>query len=394
MASKAGTGFSVELGAFTAGAAASRAALAEVGAQPDFCLVFGTSGYDSRELLRGVREVFPDATLAGCMGEGVIAGDFADERDRAVSVLAVKSSSLRFAVTTSRRYGTDPEGAASDLVDWLSSRDTHDALALMLFADGLAGDCTRFLSRLHAGLPPHLPALGGTAGDAMEFQRTLSFDGTEAVAGAVTAVLVSGSGQVRVGVSHGCEPVGNERMIARAKDGWLYEIDGQSAWSVFKEYLDGDPDDLNAEGVVHLCLGERLPEDVAAGYDDYIVRTPLSLQKETGALFFPGGGLAAPATIQFMRRDPERIRESARRCGEIVRREGATPVFVLQVDCAGRGRVMFGSLVAAESITPPRRAVGLEVPWVGFYGYGEIAPLARRPHYHNYSMVLCAVYDR
>lgn len=128
MASKAGTGFSVELGAFTAGATASRAALAEVGAQPDFCLVFGTSGYDSRELLRGVREVFPEATLAGCMGEGVIAGDFADERDRAVSVLAVKSSSLRFAVTTSRRYGTDPEGAASDLVEWLSSRDTSDAL--------------------------------------------------------------------------------------------------------------------------------------------------------------------------------------------------------------------------------------------------------------------------
>ncbi|MBS2014084.1 MAG: FIST C-terminal domain-containing protein [Deltaproteobacteria bacterium] len=394
MASKAGTGFSTELGAFTAGVAASRAALAEVEAQPDFCLVFGTSGYDSHELLRGVREVFPHATLAGCMGEGVIAGDFADERDRAVSVLAVKSSSLRFEVTSSRRYGDDPEGAASDLVEWISARRRSDALALLLFADGLQGDCTRFLRRLHAGLPPNLPALGGTAGDAMEFERTLCFDGTDALLGAVTAVLVSGSGQVRVGVSHGCEPVGNERMVTRAQDGWLHEIDGRSAWSVFKEYLDGDPEDLNAEGVVHLCLGERLPDDVAAGYDEYIVRTPLKLDKETGALFFPGGGLAAPGTIQFMRRDPARIRDSARRCGAAVRREDEKPLFVLQVECAGRGRIMFGSLVATHTVVPPRQAVGLDVPWIGFHSYGEIAPLATRPHFHNYSVVLCAVFDR
>ena len=37
---------------------------------------------------------------------------------------------------------------------------------------------------------------------------------------------------------------------------------------------------------------------------------------------------------------------------------------------------------------------GATVPWIGFHTYGEIAELGGQPYYHNYTVVLCALYER
>ena len=72
---------------------------------------------------------------------------------------------------------------------------------------------------------------------------------------------------------------------------------------------------------------------------------------------------------------------------------GRAPAFVLQFDCAGRGRILFGACAAAEIVVPLRKTLGPATPWLGFHTYGEIAPIAGRPYYHNYTVALCAVYD-
>ena len=95
-------------------------------------------------------------------------------------------------------------------------------------------------------------------------------------------------------------------------------IDDQRAWSVFKEYLDGNPQDLNADGIVHLCIGKTL-ESGDQDYGSYVIHTPLALDKESGALFFPSGGLNTGETIRMTRRDPQRIKASARACADRIR---------------------------------------------------------------------------
>lgn len=396
MTTSAGVGRSDRnTGRVAGGEAASAAIAAAGGSPPALCLVFGTSGYDPHELLAGVRECAPDALIAGCSGEGIIAGSRSEEGDRAVVVLAVHSGALRFDATMIESYSTDSAQAGRSIAAWANAGGVDDALALFVFPDGLTGDCSAMLAALHDSLPSGLPVVGGAAGDAMLLQKTWQYCRDRVSSGAITAVLMRGRGSFEVSLSHGCTGIGLPRQVTEASGGWLRTIDGRAAWSVLREYLDGEPAGLDGEGISHVSFAEELDDSLPDDYGRFVVRTPLGLEAASGALFLPGGGIVPGTRIRLVRRDPELIRYSARSCAERIagRHPGERPAFVLQFDCAGRGKSLFGSSAAEEIVHPLQQALGTEVPWAGFHTYGEIGPLGGRSRYHNYTVALCAYYD-
>lgn len=364
-----------------------------------FLWVFATALHDHAAVLATLHGAAPTARVVGCSGEGVIAGADSDEREHALAVLAVASADVFFEPFLVEGFGADPAGAGRALAARVAAVGAERPLAIFVFPDGLVGDCTLFLDALGEALPAGLPVLGGTAGDDMAFVRTHQFVDQRVTSGAVAAVLVHGAARIAFATSHGCVPIGLERHVTGARGGWLDEIDGRAAWQVFKDYLDGDVDELSAEGVIHLSLADDLAPgsdaDALPDHERYVIRTPLGLDKERQALFFPGGGLAAGRSVRIVRRDPDRIRESAERCARRILdgAGGRTPAFVLQFDCAGRGQVLFGSCAADHIVRPLRGVLGDSVPWLGFHTYGEIAPVAGRARYQNYTVALCALFD-
>ncbi len=395
MATRAGVGHSTLTTSRDAGREAAAAALAALGEHPaDIVVVFSTTGYDQAELLQAVRESCPDARISGCSAEGVIAHDLSAESDHATAIMALSSDSFSFHPFLVEGYDVDSRRAGEVLAEEVAAAGTQDLVCLLLFPDGLTGNCSSFLKAVHARLG--IPALiGGAAADALTFDRTYQFLDTRIASGAISGVAIRGPGRVEIAVSHGCSPIGLERTMTRAENGWVYEIDGRPAWSVFKEYLLGDPEDLNAEGVVHLSLGRTMDPVDTNEYSPFIIRTPLSLDKSNGALFFPGGGLETGEPVQLTRRDHGTIKESARSCASSIldRNPGQDPAFVFQFDCAGRGRLLFGKSASEEIVEPLRNTLGAGLPWIGFHTYGEIAPVSGTPYYHNYTVALCAFYD-
>lgn len=365
------------------------------GRAPDFLLLFATARYDQATLTAAVADAFPGVPLSGCSGEGIIAGPVSDESEYAVALLAVQSDSLRFIPFLVEGYAAEPAAAGRRLAADLAKDLTPDAVALLLFPDGLLGNCAELLEELGRVLPATLPVVGGTAGDALTFEGTYQYLGGRAVSGGVAAVLIRGRGGLEIAVSHGCVPIGLEHNVTRVGQGWMQEIDGRPAWSVFREYLEGNPDELNTEGALHLSVGESLPAGLEGEYEDFVIRTPLGLDKESGALFFPGGGIPDGRAIRLTRRDPARVCESARACARKIanRRPGRAPAIVLQFDCAGRGHQLFGSAVSEQLVKPLQQELGVTVPWIGFHTYGEIAPIGGRTFYHNFTVALCALYD-
>ena len=362
----------------------------------DLLVAFATASYDQEVLNRALVENSGDAKLIGCSGEGVIGGASSNECEYALSILGVNSDTMKFDTFIAKEYASDPKATAHLLAAEVSKVADNSAKLLLVFPDGLLGNCSELLENLKFSLPDSLLVAGGTSGDAMTFEKTFQYCGAEVVSGAVTALLISGENVVpEISVSHGCVPIGLKREVTQADGGWVYEIDGQDAWSVFKDYLDGDPQDLNAEGIVHLCIGVPVAPDSMEDYDEYIIKTPLKLEEETGALFFPGGGLAQGQKIRLTRRDPEKIRRSAEECAQKIlqRHPEKPPAFVFQFDCAGRGRILFGSCAADAIIKPLQDKLGRETPWVGFHTFGEIAPIQDTVFYHNYTVALCAIYE-
>jgi len=370
-------------------------ALAGLGGEsPELLLVFATADFDQHRLVEGVRAEAPAAQIAGCSGEGIISHGESREQEYAVAVMAVHSDSLEFISERISNYSEDPSARGAELAVQLKAQGVEDALGLLVFPDGLTGNCTAFLRALQAGLGDSMPLLGGTSADGMRFSQTHQYDRRGVSSDSISTVLIKGAGKLEFAVSHGCAPIGVERRITEASDGWVHRIDDRPAWSVFKEYLDGDPEDLDGEGIVHLCIGEQLTGPAAESYAPYVIRTPLQLDKQRGSLFFPGGSLESGQTIRLTRRDPDRIRESARQCAHRLTAEhGRSPSLVMQFDCAGRGQILFGQSVSNEIVTPLQEVIGPRTPWIGFHTYGEIAPIENVAYYHNYSVVLCALFD-
>jgi hypothetical protein len=393
MPSRAAAHLSTERDAAAAGHEAANAALDSLGGRADLALLFATTGYPQQTLLDAVRQrVGEQCVIAGCSGEGVIALGESQEQDRAVSIMLVELDDARAEALLVDSYGADPERAAHTLAQRVGSVD--DVAGLLVFPDGLVGDCSRFLHALSAALPG-VTIVGGTAGDAMTFERTYQYGGSLVRSESVSAVVLRGSGQLRVAVSHGCTPCGPHQTITRLDGSWVQEIDGRAAWDVFKEFLDGDPQDLNADGIVHLCIGTSANPEVKFVADPMVIRTPLALNQETGGLLFPGGGLWQGQRIRITRRDAQRIRQGAASCAREVRGSegGALPAFMLQFDCAGRGKAMFGASAADQIVAPLRSEFGPQLPWAGFHTYGEIAQTQGSLRYHNYTVALCAYYD-
>jgi small ligand-binding sensory domain FIST len=39
-----------------------------------------------------------------------------------------------------------------------------------------------------------------------------------------------------------------------------------------------------------------------------------------------------------------------------------------------------------------QKDIGEDIPWLGFYGYGEIGPIEEHNCFHNFTAVVAAVY--
>lgn len=381
-----------------AGREAAEKAIAQLsgsGGKADAILVFATAGYDQSALLEGIRDVTKDTPLVGCSGEGIITQEGSDEGAHAVAVMAIASNKMTFQTFRVEGYSTDARACGAAIAERVRAAGERRAKVLFLFPDGLTGNCTDMLRALKERLPFPVVVAGGTAGDMMKLEATYQYCDGAVGRDSVAGLLIGGDIEAEVVVSHGCEPLGLERTVTRSDGTRVFEIDHQPAWTVFKEYLDGNPEDLVAADVVHLCIGEQLPGLDGENRSTQVIRTPLGLDKANGSLFFPGG-LAQGATIQMTRRDPDHIRRSAMESAEVLtgRRPGRKAALMFQFDCAGRGRVIFGEHATENAVAPIQNVVGHDVPWLGFHTFGEIAQLGATPYFHNYSVVLCALYEQ
>lgn len=201
----AAVGHSLLLETETATREAWSTVVEELGA-PDCAL-----GYDHAQIARVLRAEAPALVLVGCSAEGVVTQGRSDEVDHALGIVGIRSERLRFDGFVVPGYAADSSKAGAELARAVSAAGRADPLALVVFPDGLSGDCTKFLEALSQGPPPGLPIVGGAAADALRMDSTQQLCGTEVVSGGVSALLVSGRGHAAVAVGHGCRAIGRTR---------------------------------------------------------------------------------------------------------------------------------------------------------------------------------------
>ena len=391
-----GVGHSTHRNPAEAGRQAARAALVQAGIEvPDFVLVFATVGYNQQLLLDAIRAETSGAPLSGCSGEGVITRDTVAETNFAVCVLTVSSDELRFhnARVTGIDQLADLGGGA--LAEQLKPLVGEDALGCFVLADGLVFNFDPFLAAFEAtmGREVPLPVFGGLAADNWASLKTYQYHNGEIFSDGVCCVLVSGRGGIAWGVTHGCLPVGTKRTITRCRGNVIYEIDGIPALDAMKDYLEPDWTSQWTKASPNLCLGFKTPERFRAGYEEYVIRYMIAKDDQEGSVTIQSE-VTDGTELWIVRRDKELITNGLQAISSQIRgRLGdAKPKFVLQFECVGRGKVVFLESEKLALIKALQREFDEEVPWIGFYSFGEIGPIVDSNSFHNFTAVVAAVY--
>jgi small ligand-binding sensory domain FIST len=394
MAMKCGVGYRQDADSRRAGNGIAKAVLEGLsGRTPDILLLFATVGHDIPALLSGIREVTGDVPLVGCSGAGVFSRHGADEATHSAAMMGIAAPGLRFAPFLVDGLSADPEAIGRKIGRRVALENIPEDAAhfVMLLPDGLTVNGDRLLAGIESGAGRRVDCVGGTAGNDYRFSETFQFGEGRVARDAVAGLVVSGALNYRIGVSHGSEAVGLFRTVTRAQRNVVYEIDGRPAVELLRTFL-GEERLADLGQVINLFeLGEAFGGRNYSG--DIINRAIIGLDPASGSITL-GVEVAQGAKVRLTRRDPDRVLSGTRSVAGRVKDglERPDEAALIYFDCSGRGTYLFGD--SEPDVDALSSALGPAADPIGFFCFGEIAPVAGRNYFHNYTGVLLGFEER
>jgi len=396
MGTEAGVGWSKNRNPRVAAFEAAEKALNNAGiTKPDFVFLFSTVGYDQRLLLDSVRKATLSAPLCGCSGEGVIAPEFIDESNFSVVVTVLKSDEIIFNNGLCRGISTDPEGSGKNLSVSMKKVINDDSHGIFLFPDFKLNFDKLFVSfEKNLNLNRFLPIWGAVASDNFKFKESFQYCNDEISNDGMSWALISGNTEIKNIIGHGCSPVGIEHTVTKSNGNIIEEIDGRPANSVITDYLDFDLHNTWDSSQVRAEIYAGFLVNSAASSEKRIMVRAIVGGKDisSGAIITPSE-FQAGTKILLMRRDPEQIINSFHEMGEqlLGMFDHTKPKIIFHFECAGRGKIILRDRVRLKSIIDLQNKAGSDIPWVGFYGLGEVAPFNEKNYFHNSTTVIAAI---
>lgn len=399
MAIQAGVGMSHHRNPKVAGQEAVQKALEAAGIEkPDFVFMFATDGYNQQALLDTVNELTGGASLCGCSGAGVIAMGEADESKFSVGIMVVRSDQIRFSNGFVTGLNDNSVQAGRGLATAIQSEICSDTLALFVFPEIRGGDFERLAATLEEQLhlAQFLPLIGGLSGSTISGEISThpvlyQYANDRVVSDGMAYALLSGQARIAWTVHHCCVPVGIRHTVTHCKGNHIYEIDGKSVMEFLNSYV---TDSETHVGTL-FSLGLDSPEYLR-DYDKYLIRV---IDKEndttTGSVYLRMATEVSEGThVSVMRKDVEKLARSVEQAAEEIKiqLEDNPAGLVFQFDCKARGKMSLDEQQKLRHLETLQREIGIDVPWLGFYCFGEIAPVGGHNCFHNYTVALAAIY--
>lgn len=263
-----------------------------------------------------------------------------------------------------------------------SALNTPDLRHILVFSDGQIINGSQLVKGLNDAVTHAIPITGGLAGDNARFEKTLV--GLNHVIGEGNVVAIGFYGdkfQVGHGSMGGWSTFGPERVITKAQDNILYELDHASALELYKDYLGEQAKELPGAALLFpLCI--RSSEN-----GEMIVRTILSIDEAKQSMIF-AGDMPVGATAQLMYANFDNLIDGASLAAEMTLKgiKDFNAEFALLISCVGR-KLVLGARTEDE-VEEVRLALGDNIPIAGFYSNGEISPLIESPKCELYNQTM------
>lgn len=383
---QAGTGYSNNINPADAGAEAVKQALAKTNGKADLVIVFSTVDYDQNLILKGAKQEAPGAILAGCSTmRGILGGQGIE---KGVISMALLSDEIKFQLSVSQGAKEDPVACGKKLGELINKPDLS---ALMIFMESVGVNGSAVVRGIQQTTRPNLPIIGGMASDASTFTASYQYAENEALTNSVVGVGMFGSFSMGIGVQHGWESVGLPVKVTKSEGAIIKEIEHKPAIKFFEDYFGPEEAKQLYQPLSKICYVYPLGMSVEKS-DELLIRNAF-VANENGEIIC-AGEVPQGSEIRLMLGDAEKAISAAKQAAQKATQQlkDKKPKAVIVFNCAAR-YMLLGNRVD-EEIKAIENFFGKDVPLIGFYTYGEQAPLAGflgescRSEFHNETMAL------
>jgi len=362
------------------------------GSLPRVAMLFAGIDHDFAIVLEQINAQWPGIALIGCTTDGEMSSHLLFAEDSLALVL-LSGEDFHAVSGVAKSVSTDVVGSirasVNDAVQRLTQTGGEDCEGngawprlCITMPDGLTVSGSAALDALRAALGDTVPVFGGTAGDQWRFKGTKQFHGTEVLDDSVPFLLFGEGVVFSFGVDTGWRPIGREGRVTDVDGHVVRAIDGRPATEFYREFLG------NADITQLTEYPLAVTADDGRGANSYYLRAPGRTDEASGCIHFLGD-VPDGARVHITTTNRDQILGATRSSFQHALDDfpkdsarGSKPALALCISCAGRKQIL-GSRTQ-EEVRIVKELLG-DVPAAGFYGYGEIARLAKDgiSHYHN-----------
>ena len=344
-------------------------------------LVFGgTEKMREAAWLQEAKQRYPKALIMGCSTAGEICATRVRDDSLVTTAIQFEHTSIKLAQADIARM----EGSYDAGVRLAQSLARDHLTHVLVLSDGLKVNGSELARGLRVTLSQGVAVTGGLAGDGSRFQHTLVCADGVVAEGKVAALGFYGK-RLKVGYGSlgGWDVFGPERLVTKSSGNVLYELDGQSALKLYKNYL-GD----HAVGLPATAL--LFPLELLNGEGSYsLVRTVLGVDEAAQSMTF-AGDMPEGARTRLMKANFDRLVDGASGAAKASHETmgGTPPDLAILISCVGRKLVLKQRI--EDEVEGVRDVLGAHTVLTGFYSYGEICPqgAATGCELHNQTMTI------
>jgi hypothetical protein len=342
------------------------------------------SGHRYAEL----RAAYESATIIGCSGTCSIFGDVLEED----GIVAVAIGFARTPIRAASGYVAQKSHSRAAGATLGEALVADDLAGIFVLADGLRVDGSALVGGLCDTVGSTPLIVGGMASDSRDYTEALVGANCAPQSGMVAAVGFYGDAiRLTHGRASGFDAFGPRRRITRSTGNVLHELDGRPPFELYQRYLGKElSHGISEEGVIYPLLISP-PE-----YPDRtLVRAPLSSDDDAGSMTF-AGHMPEGWIARLMRGNTDRLilgAADAARQARVPQLPLSQASLALIVSCAGRQQMM--GQRTEEELEVAGAELGGATKRIGFYSYGEIAPMAHSgiSEVHNETMTITTFFE-
>jgi hypothetical protein len=356
------------------------------GHSPDALVVFASSRHDYSQLLNALKAACNPKVMVGCSSAGEFTSD--SQGESSASVVALRSTEMKFTAGVGRNLRGDREGAARELAASFTGQGNHRYLyrSALILTDALAGYADDLIESLNLLTAGTYSLFGGGAGDDAQFTRTHVFYGAEVVPDAAVGLEILSNKPLGIGVSHGWIPASAPMRVTEAEGMRLASLNATPAAEVFQEHAQATGQTFDPDNPVPFFLHNIIGIDTGSGYK---LRVPLAVNPDGSVMC--AADIPAGATVQIMSATGGSSADAAESAtvAALEQLKGNEPKVALFFDCVAT-RLRMGKEFGLE-MDALKRVLG-STKYAGCNTYGQIARTERQfSGFHNCTAVVCVI---